>query len=129
MANHRSAGVREEAYPKRGQIYLAAFDPSVGREIQKTRPALVVQNDVSNRVTEVTIVAPITSKVRLPVNPQHVLIAADSRTGLSVTSVAVFNQVRAVDRRRLLKLVGVVDTETMRHVDEAIKITFGLVRF
>ena len=63
-------------YPKRGEIYLTALDPTVGREIQKTRPALIIQNDISNRLSHMTIVAPITSTVRFPLNPVHVLLAA-----------------------------------------------------
>src|SRR5947199_10412847 len=84
--------------PKRGEIHLTALDPTLGREIQKTRPALIIQNDISNRLSEVTIVAPITSTVRFPLNPIHVLLAAYQATGLSVASVALFNQIRAVDR-------------------------------
>ena len=114
-------------YPRRGEIYLTALDPTLGREIQKTRPALIIQNDVSNRVSRITIVAPITSTVRLPLNPVHVLLAADQTTGLSVTSVALFNQIRAVDRMRLVKRLGRVDEETLERVAEAIKISFGLV--
>ena len=71
--------------------------------------------------------APITSTVRFPLNPVHVLLAASHSTGLSVTSVAVFNQIRAVDRIRLIKRLGAVDTETMEQVDEAIKISLGLL--
>ena len=89
--------------PRRGEIYLTALDPTLGHEIRKTRPALIIQNDISNRLNHVTIVAPITSTVRFPLNPVHVLLAADPNTGLSVTSVAVFNQIRAVDRLRLIK--------------------------
>src|SRR5437667_5587067 len=111
-----------KVHPKRVEIYLTALDPTLGREIRKTRPALVIQNDVSNRLTGITIVAPITSTVRFPLNPVHVLLAADVKTGLSVTSVAVFNQIRAVDRVRLLKCLGSIDEETMKRVDEAIKI-------
>jgi mRNA-degrading endonuclease toxin of MazEF toxin-antitoxin module len=55
-----------------------------------------------------------------------VLLAADSKTGLSVTSVAVFNQIRAVDRVRLIKPLGKVDDATMELVNEAIKISLGL---
>ena len=114
-------------HPSRGEIYLAALDPTLGREIQKTRPALIIQNDVSNRLSQITIVAPITSTVRLPLNPVHVLLAADHTTGLSVTSVALFNQIRAVDRMRLVKRLGRVDEETLERVAEAIKISLGLV--
>ncbi len=84
---------------------------------------------MSNRLSGVTIVAPITSKVRFPLNPVHVLLAADSRTGLAVTSVAVLSQIRAVDRVRPVKRLGAADAETMDRVDEAIGISLGLVTF
>ncbi len=116
------------SHPRRGEIYLTALDPTIGREIQKTRPALIIQNDVSNRLSEITIVAPITSTVRFPLNPVHVLLAADQSTGLSVTSVALLNQIRAVDRKRLIKRLGTVDDETLERTDEAIKISLGLIR-
>ncbi len=130
MATTRKTQTQAKAsYPKRGEIYLTALDPAVGREIQKTRPALVIQNDVSNRLSEITIVAPITSTVRFPLNPVHVLLAADRITGLSVTSVALFNQIRAVDRVRLVKRLGRVDEATLEQVDEAIKVSLGLLEF
>jgi mRNA interferase MazF len=53
----------KEVTPKRGQVYLVNFDPTIGAEIRKTRPALVVQNDIANRHSPITIVAAITSKV------------------------------------------------------------------
>jgi mRNA interferase MazF len=115
-------------YPKRGEIYLTALDPTLGREIQKTRPALVIQNDVSNRLTGMTIIAPITSTVRFPLNPVHVLLPANERTGLSSVSVAVFNQIRAVDRVRLIKRLGAVDHQILKRVDEAISLTLGLTK-
>ena len=89
---------------------------------------MVIQNDVSNRLSEITIVAPITSTVRFPLNPVHVLIAVDESTGLHVTSVAVFNQIRAVDRARLIKRLGRIDDETLANVDESIQISLGLIR-
>lgn len=116
------------SYPKRGEIYLTSLDPALGREIQKTRPALIVQNDLSNRLSDLTIVAPITSTVRFPLNPMHVLLAADQFTGLRVTSVALFNQIRAVDRMRLIKRLGAIDSEALERVDEAIGISLGLTR-
>src|ERR1039457_4597509 len=96
-------------WPRRGEIYLTALDPTVGHEIKKTRPALVIQNDTSNRYSAVTMVAPITSAVRLPLSPLHVLLPAGPSTGLAIASVAVFNQVRAVDHKRLIKKLGEVD--------------------
>jgi mRNA-degrading endonuclease toxin of MazEF toxin-antitoxin module len=72
------------------------------------------------------MVAPITSTVRLPLSPLHVLLPADPSTGLSVPSVAVFNQIRAVDRIRLIKKLGEVDTLVMLQVEQAIRVAFGL---
>jgi len=118
----------QASFPKRGEIYLTALDPTLGHEIQKTRPALILQNDVSNRLTEITIVAPITSTVRFPLNPVHVLLSADQSTGLSVVSVALLNQIRGVDKVRLIKKLGAVAEETMKTVDEAISISLGLVK-
>ena len=74
-----------------------------------------------------TIVAPITSTVRFPLNPVHVLLAADQRTGLLVTSVALLNQIRAIDRARLIKRLGAIDVDTLELVDEAIKLSLGLI--
>jgi len=116
------------SFPKRGEIFLTALDPTVGREIRKTRPTVIIQNDISNRLTDITIVAPISSTVRFPLNPVHVLLPADQRTGLSVPSVALLNQIRAIDRVRLVKRLGAIDIETLERVDEAIKLSLGLVR-
>jgi mRNA interferase MazF len=127
MAKTRQAGAAaEKGWPKRGEIYLTALDPAIGHEIQKTRPALIVQNDASNRYSSITMVAPITSTVRLPLSPLHVLLPADATTGLRVASVAVFNQIRAVDRKRLIKKLGEIDAAVLARVDAAIKVAFGL---
>jgi mRNA interferase MazF len=116
-------------YARRGEIFLAALDPTVGREIRKTRPALVIQNDVSNRLTGMTIVAPISSTVRFPLNPVHVLLSAGRATGLDVTSVALLSQIRAIDQRRLIKRLGTADDEVMARVDDAIRISLSLPDF
>ncbi|HLK50139.1 MAG TPA: type II toxin-antitoxin system PemK/MazF family toxin [Bryobacteraceae bacterium] len=113
-------------WPKRGEIYLTALDPTLGHEIQKTRPALVIQNDTSNRYSAITMVAPITSTIRQPLSPLHVLLPAHPLTGLMVPSVAVFNQIRAVDRTRLIRKLGAVDAQILAQVDDVIRIAFGL---
>ena len=71
--------------------------------------------------------APITSTVRFPLNPVHALLAADAATGLAVPSVVLLNQIRTVDRQRLIKRVGAVDTETLEQIDEALRISLDLV--
>ncbi|MGI8990476.1 MAG: type II toxin-antitoxin system PemK/MazF family toxin [Bryobacteraceae bacterium] len=127
-ARRTPTGSHKAISPRRGEIYVTSLDPTLGREIQKTRPALVIQNDVSNRLTQITIVAPITSTVRFPLNPVHVLLGANEATGLSVTPVALLNQIRAVDRKRLVTRLGVVDADALDRVEEAIKISLGLTR-
>lgn len=128
MATTRHRGKPEQGnWPKRGEIYLTALDPTVGSEIQKTRPALVIQNDATNEFSSTTIVAPITSKVRVPLSPTHVLVAADKATGLSALSMVLLNQIRTVDRRHLVKRLGAADAPTMELVNESIEISLGLI--
>lgn len=113
-------------FPKRGGVYLVRFDPTEGSEIKKTRPALIIQNDIGNRFSNITIVAAISSKFQLPVHRTNVPIKAPEG-GLSVDSVVRLDQIRSVDKRRLLKRLGAVKPTTLTKVDQAIKISLGLV--
>ena len=114
------------AHPKRGEVYLVNFDPTIGAEIKKTRPALIVQNDIANRYSPITIVAAISSKYEEPLYPTEVLIKA-SEGGLTVDSVVLLNQIRSIDRQRLVKRLGVLKSGTMREVDQALRISFNLI--
>ncbi|MBZ5727349.1 MAG: type II toxin-antitoxin system PemK/MazF family toxin [Acidobacteriia bacterium] len=111
--------------PRRGEIYLVAFDPTLGHEIQKTRPAVVLQNDISNEYSPITIVAAVSSQFSDPPHPREVILPAKS--GLSQPSAAILNQIRSVDRKRLIKRLGALDAATMRNVDRALMISLGLV--
>ena len=112
--------------PRRGEIYLVAFDPTVGHEIQ-TRPAVIIQNDVSNQYSPITIVAAISSQFGDPLHPREVLVRPGGKTGLGQPSAVILNQIRSIDRRRLLKRLGALDAATMLRVDDAVKISLGLV--
>lgn len=127
MAETRSRRTGRQDFPRRGEIYLTALDSALGHEIKKTRPALVIQNDVTNRYGMTTIVAAITSKVSVPPYPNEVVIDP-STSGLEVVSTVRLDQIRPVDRKRLLKKLGKVDEETMRKVDRAISVSLGLVK-
>jgi mRNA-degrading endonuclease toxin of MazEF toxin-antitoxin module len=63
-----------EALPRRGEVYLVAFDPTLGAEIKKTRPALILQNDIANRHSSITVVAAITSQFEGRLYPTEVLV-------------------------------------------------------
>ena len=102
------------------------FDPTVGAEIRKTRPALILQNDIANRLSPITIVAAITSQFDDPLYPTEVLIRR-REGGLETDSVALLNQIRSIDKARLLRRVGACSEDTMARVDRAIQVSLGLI--
>ena len=112
---------------RRGEIYLVSFDPTVGHEIRKTRPAVIIQNDIGNQYSPLTIVAAITSNISTVPYPVAVVIEASSGNGLNARSSIRLDQIRTVDRSRLVKRLGRVDSTTLAKADEAIKISLGLL--
>ena len=115
------------SFPRRGEIYLVSFDPTIGHEIKKTRPAVVIQNNVSNEHSPITIVAAVSSRFADPPHPREAPIRPGGKTGLSQPSAVILNQIRSVDRQRLVKRLGSLDPATMLKVDDALKISLGLV--
>lgn len=106
----------------RGQIYWVQLDPSIGSEIKKTRPALVVSNDANNQFSDTVTVLPITSQTKA-IHPFEVLLPAGVG-GLKVASKAKANQIRSVDKRRLgtSPLGAVVDAAIIHRINKAIEI-------
>ncbi|KAM3093248.1 type II toxin-antitoxin system PemK/MazF family toxin [Phormidesmis sp. 146-35] len=92
-------------YPNRGEVYLVSFDPTLGSEIKKTRPALILQNDIANLHSPITIVAAITSQFEDPLYPTEVLVQTPEG-GLGNDSVVLLNQIRSIDKQRLIKRLG-----------------------
>ncbi len=111
----------------RGDIYLVSFDPTVGYEIQKTRPALKIQNDIGNQSSPLTIVAAITSRVSSVPYPVEVVVEPTKTNGPSTQSAIRLDQIRTIDRQQLVKRLGATDVPTMRKLDDAIKISLGLI--
>src|SRR6266545_3822787 len=120
------AAKQEIAAPRRGEVYLVAFDPTLGAEIRKTRPALIVQKDIAKRASPITIVASLTTKFDEELYPTEVLVRAPEG-GLDTDSVILLNQVRSVDRRRLARRLGRLTPQTMRLVDRALLRSLGLI--
>ena len=112
---------------KRGDVWLVSLDPTVGHEIKKSRPAVIIQNDIGNRYSPITIIAPLTSQRLEEVYPIEVLIAKKG-SGLAKDSKVLLNQIRAIDKRRLVRKLGKLDAETLVNVDDALMISLGLVR-
>src|SRR3989338_7828523 len=114
--------------PKLGEVYIVNFDPTIGSEVKKTRPALILQNDIGNRYSPVTIVAALTSQFYEPVYPTEVLIEPPEG-GLEKRSVVLLGHIRTVDKVRLLSKLGSVLPRTMTKVNQAIEISLGLAMF
>jgi mRNA interferase MazF len=112
---------------RRGEIYLVSFDPTIGHEIKKTRPALIVQNDIGNRYSPLTIVAAITSRVSEVPYPVEVVVPPSKTNGLEVRSAIRLDHIRTVDKLRLVKRLGTIEPSHRVKVDEAIRISLGLV--
>lgn len=127
MATRSTPEKQKITFPRRGDIYLVHFDPTVGHEIQKTRPAVVIQNDISNQYSQITIVAAISSQFSDPPFPREVVIEPTA-SGLLKRSAVILNQIRSVDRQRLGKKIGHLSDQSMQRVDEAIKISLGLLK-
>jgi mRNA interferase MazF len=113
---------------KRGYIFYADLSPVVGSEQGGTRPVLVVQNDIGNRYSPTVIVAAITSQIDKAKLPTHVEISA-AEYNLEKDSVILLEQVRTIDKQRLEKKVTELDERIMRRVDDALRISLGLIDF
>ena len=113
--------------PKRGDICLVNLHRTIAADIHETRPALVLQNDSANNSSPVTIVAAISSKFDGSLYPTEVLIAANAGTGHAVDSMVLLNQIRTVDRKRLVGNLGRLSAVKMEEVNRALRISVGLV--
>ena len=110
---------------KRGQIYWVNFEPVRDSEQGQIRPALVVQNDVGNRFSPITIVVPITSDLSPKPYPTNVRVEA-GEGGLPKDSEILCGQIRAVSKPRLRGLLGAVSNEVMEKVEQAILVCLDM---
>ena len=111
---------------KRGDIHYADLDPVVGRETGKTRPVLVIQNDIGNMYSPTTIVAVITEYSKKKASyPICVDIRNDS--GLKKDSVVNLSQIRTIDKKRLISpKLDALSNDSMKKVDDALKNSLAL---
>ena len=109
---------------KRGDIFWADLNPTKGSEINKTRPVLIVSNDIANHYSSVVTILPITSKTK-KVYPFEVLL---DRTEGNITfdSKIKANQIRTIDKSRLKEKIGHLSDEKMEKTDIAILLHLGI---
>lgn len=122
-AQHR--GLAPLSFPLRGEIYWVNLDPTVGTEIAKQRPALIVSNDIGNEYSSRVVVAPITSQgVRRTYPFEARLIKGEA--GMDRASKALLDQIRAIDKRRLGRRIGALSPTRMQEVDRAIRVSLAV---
>jgi mRNA interferase MazF len=111
---------------KRGDIYYADLSPVIGSEQGGIRPVLIIQNDIGNKYSPTIIIAAITSQINKAKLPTHVEISSEEY-GLNKDSVILLEQVRTIDKRRLKDKIGHISDLLMNEVDDALKISLGVV--
>ena len=108
-----------------GEVFWANMDPTVGVEIKKKRPVVIVSNEWINQFSQLVVVIPTTTSTQ-KVSPSHVLIPA-GQGGLKELSKALTEQVRAIDKSRLLQRLGKLEREYMMKLHEAIRNTLNMI--
>ena len=110
---------------KRGDICIASLDPVVGKEISKTRPVLIVSNDKNNTFSGTVTILPITSKRLKRIYPFEVLLPKGSGS-LPKDSKVKADQIRTLDKSRIISILGKLDESAVKSIDRALKIHLAL---
>lgn len=115
---------------KRGDIVLVNLpqtaEDSAGHEQVGTRPALVVHDDATNDTLSVIMIVPFTSNLKAQKFPHTILVEPSRENGLSMKSVLLVFQLRAIDRQRITKKIGQLEKELIEKVNQEIKQLLGL---
>lgn len=120
MSEHQMRPIR------RGNIYYADLTPVTGSEQGGIRPVLVIQNNIGNRYSPTIIAAIITGQRKSRYLPTHVLLPAFT-CGLPKKSMVMLEQLRTLDKQRLLEYIGCIGEKQMWEIDAALGISMGLI--
>lgn len=111
---------------KRGELYYADLSPVVGSEQGGVRPVLIIQNDIGNRYSPTVIACAVTGRLTKAKLPTHIELSAE-KYGLKKASVALLEQLRTLDKRRLKERIGKIEDKKMDEVDKALLISLGFI--
>jgi mRNA interferase MazF len=107
---------------KRGEVYWLAFDPSVGGEIQKTRPAVIVSNDAANQALNRTLVVPLSAQTAR-VYPGEALVDLNGEP-----RKAMADQLTTASKQRIRSRLGQISSQDMERIENAILLQLGMNR-
>jgi len=111
---------------KRGDVVVVDLDPTRGAEKKKTRPCLIVQNDIGNELSPLTIIVVITSQKDIDQEYPTDVWVEKGAGGLDRPSIAQCDQIRTIDKTRIIKKLGRLGPGLMDKVDRALKISLDL---
>ncbi|MFQ5857309.1 MAG: type II toxin-antitoxin system PemK/MazF family toxin [Anaerolineae bacterium] len=111
---------------RRGDIYDARLSPTEGSEQAGTRPVVIASRNAINRFSPVVVVVPFTNAANVKRDYPSDVRVAQGEGGLTLDSVALTGQVRAIAETRLLRYRGTLSPATMRRIDQALRITLDL---
>lgn len=110
---------------RRGDVFYADLNPTIGSEQGGVRPVLIIQNNLGNQFSPTVLIAPITSKVAKKSKfPTHCEIES---AFLELNSIVLLEQIRTIDKTRLGKYLGRIDLKQMNSLGKSIKISTGLI--
>lgn len=110
---------------KRGDIFLADLNPIIGTEQSGIRPVLIIQIDKANKASPHTIIIPFTSKIRKAVLPCHAKFKKGTG-GLKEDSILLCEQIRVIDKQRLIRKLGSIDENHITKAINTLKIILGI---
>lgn len=111
---------------KRGEVWLINLDPTIGAEIQKTRPAVIVNDDAVG-ILPLKVIVPVTEwKDRYAVAPWMVRIYPDTTNGLDKPSAADTFQIRSLSQRRFVRKLGELSNDSIQQISQALSLVLAI---
>lgn len=113
------------SYPQRGEVYWVHLDPTIGSEIAKTRPSVIISNNIGNQVADRVIVAPMTTANVGKVYPFEVKVEG-GEAGVAQPSKILLDQIRTVDKARLGNRIGQLPSRRIEELNRAIRLSLAV---